>query len=130
LIGSIRVKFDKKVLSFNIHINRVIFSYTAVQKNLISMLENSSELCYVSSNLLREFYIFIVFVICILRNILKLLWILKKLFSYFYPRASIVCVKDYGLHTQKYWYNNFVCMFDWLTQFFSHWNDKKSRPKC
>ncbi len=35
-----------------------------------------------------------------------------------------MCVKDFGFHSQKYWYQNFVCMFSWLNQFFSHRNKK------
>jgi len=34
-----------------------------------------------------------------------------------------VCVKDCGLHSQKYWYHNFSCMFNWfyrLAQSFTH----------
>ncbi len=31
-------------------------------------------------------------------------------------------VKDCGLHSQKYWHQNFVCIFSWLSWFFNRTN--------
>jgi len=41
-----------------------------------------------------------------------------------------VCVKDHGLHSQKYCFQDFVFMLSWLTQLFSHINLKKNKARA
>jgi len=40
-----------------------------------------------------------------------------------------MCAKDCGFSNQKYWYQNFVCMFSWLTWFLNHRNFKKIKAR-
>ncbi len=53
----------------------------------------------------------------------------STLFAYVWKAClfstATLCLKDCGCHSQKCWYQNFVCMFSWLTWFFNCRNYKK-----
>jgi len=46
-----------------------------------------------------------------------------------YRKLHTMRAKDGGLRSQKYWYQNVVCMFSWLSQFFNRSKLKKLQIK-